>query len=51
MISAATCEFLAIVTQLLTAGANASIPDEDGCLPVNSTDHSSIKELLQTQKE
>ena len=49
-IPAATCEFTEIIKMLIAAGADASLPDQDGCLPMDSTDNESAKELLRQAK-
>ena len=47
-ITAATCDFLSIVKELLQSGADCSIADNEGFQPADVTDSSAIKELLNT---
>lgn len=47
-ITAATCDFLSIVKELLQSGADCSIADNDGFRPADVADSSAIKELLNT---
>ena len=47
-ITAATCDFLSIVKELLQSGADCSISDNDGFRPADVADSSAIKELLNT---
>lgn len=47
-ITAATCDFLSIVKELLQSGADCSIADKEGFRPADVTESSVIKELLNT---
>lgn len=46
--TAATCDFLSIVKELLQSGADCSIADNDGFRPADVADSSAIKKLLNT---
>lgn len=47
-ITAATCDFLSIVKELLQSGADCSIADKEGFRPADVTESPVIKELLNT---
>lgn len=50
-ITAATCDFLTIVEELLQSCADCSIADNDGCLPVDVAESSAVKGLLTKRYE
>ena len=50
-LTAATCDFLTIVKELLQSGADSSIADSDGCRPVDVADSPAVKELLSTRNQ
>ena len=49
--TAATCDFLTIVKELLQSGADSSIADSDSCRPVDVADSSAVKELLSIRNQ
>ena len=49
--TAATCDFLTIVKELLQSGADSSIADSDSCQPVDVADSSAVKELLSVRNQ